>query len=255
MESNTNNYKLCFIIAQKYYRNYTTYIQYFVDNIQNFYPGSLCIIVDNNSIHINDIIDKFNNYKNVVILSNESKCKFELGAYKVGINYLITNNLIDKYDYTIFSQDNFVLKNKYNFDELHNQNVMACSLTNTNPGQYVEQLDTPQSQIILQKLNLIDSTQKISLCWCHSLILHKTKIIDFLNITNYIVIINREESVISERYLGAILYYLNNHNNYGLNNHNNLTYDVFNVDPIISTNKEYFIKRTQSKTENTKDIT
>ena len=63
MDTNTNNYKLCFIIAQKYYRNYKTYIQYFVDNIQEFYPGSLCIIVDNNSIHINDIIVKFKNCK------------------------------------------------------------------------------------------------------------------------------------------------------------------------------------------------
>jgi hypothetical protein len=250
----TTIYKLCFIISHKYYRNYTSYIQYYVDNIQLFYPGSLCIIVDNNSTHINDIIVKLKDYKNVIILTNASKCKFELGAYKVGISYLLNNNLLDKYDYTIFSQDNFVLKNKYDFNELRNKNICACSLTNSNPGQYVEQLDTIQSQIILKKLYLLNSIKKISLCWCNSFILHNTKIIDFFDIIKNNIITIREESVISERYLGAILYYLNNYSNYGLNNHNNLTYNVYNIDIFYCSNIEYFIKRTQSKTELTIEL-
>jgi len=78
-----DNYKVCFIISHKYYRNYESYIQYYVDNIQKFYPESLCIIVDNNSTHIDDIINKLNTYNNVIILSNVSLCKFEIGAYKL----------------------------------------------------------------------------------------------------------------------------------------------------------------------------
>jgi len=244
-----NNYKLCFVIAQKYNRNYISYIQYYIDNIQKFYPGSLCIIVDNNSRDVNDIIIKLKEYKNVIIISNETKCKFELGAYKVGISYLITNNLIDKYDYTIFSQDTFVLINKFNFDELRQQNITACSLINTNPGQYVEQLDTVESQIILKKINLIGSEKKISLCYANSFILHNSKIEEFLNITKDNILLVKEESVISERYQGAILYYLNGYKNNGITNHNNLTYDPCFIDPFNCINKEYFIKIGQFKTE------
>ena len=99
METNINNYKLCFIIAQKYYRNYTTYIKYFVDNIQEFYPGSLCIIIDNNSIHINDIIDKSMTklYKHLKQFYDEMK---EDNEYKICSVYLDNEKTIidNKYD-------------------------------------------------------------------------------------------------------------------------------------------------------------
>jgi hypothetical protein len=250
----TKSYKLCFIISHKYYRNYTSYIQYYIDNIQKFYPGSLCIIVDNNTTHINDIIIKLKEYKNVVILTNASICKFEIGAYKVGISYLLNNNLIDKYDYTIFSQDNFVLKNKYDFNELRNQNITACSLTIGDLNNHGDLMHVYQSQIILKKLNLLDSIEKIGLCWCNSFILHNLKIKEFFDITKDIIITQRIESEWSERYLAAILYYLNNNRNYGLNGIYNYKYNCCSVNIFEDEIDEYFVKNTQHKNELTIDL-
>lgn len=247
----TNTYKLCFIIAHKYYRNYTSYMQYYVDNIQLFYPGSLCIIVDNNSTHINDIIVKLKDYKNVVILTNASKCKFEIGAYKVGISYLLNNNLLDSYDYIIFSQDTFVLKNKFNFNELRNQNVTACSLTLGDLNNHGGLMHVSESQIILKKLNLLDSIEKIGLCWGNSFILHNSKIKEFFDITKDIMITERIESEWSERYLATIFYYLNNNKNNGLNSIYNYKYNCCSVNMFEDKIDEYFVKNTQHKTEKT----
>jgi len=47
-----------FIIAHKYVRGYTSYIEYYVNNIQTHYPEALTIVVDNNSEHIDDILQK-----------------------------------------------------------------------------------------------------------------------------------------------------------------------------------------------------
>ena len=54
--------KVCFIISHFYNRNYTSYIKYYIDNIQYFYNDSLIIIVDNNSKYIADINILFNPY-------------------------------------------------------------------------------------------------------------------------------------------------------------------------------------------------
>ena len=244
-----NNYKLCFIIAQKYYRNYVSYTQYYVDNIQLLYPGSLCIIVDNNSVYVNDIIIKLKDYNNVVILTNASKCKFELGAYKVGISYLITNNLIDNYDYTIFSQDTFVLKNKYDFNELREKNITACSLTLGDLNNHGGLMHVSESQIILKKINLLDSIEKIGLCWCNSFILHNLKIKEFFDIIKDIIVTEKIESQYSERYLAAIFYYLNNNKNNGLNSIYNYKYNCCSVNMFEDKIDEYFVKNTQNKCE------
>jgi hypothetical protein len=86
----SDNYNVCFIISCKYNRNYITYIKYYVDNIIKYYTNYLIIIIDNNSIYIDELIKLFNflNYKNIVILTNNIECKFEIGAYKMGIIYL-----------------------------------------------------------------------------------------------------------------------------------------------------------------------
>jgi hypothetical protein len=249
----TNTYKLCFIISHKYYRNYTSYIQYYVDNVQLFYPNSLCIIVDNNSTHINDIIVKLKDYKNVIILTNVSKCKFELGAYKVGISYLINHDLLDKYDYTIFSQDTFILKNKYDFNELQKQNTTACPITLGGNELHYGMLHVEQSQIILKKINLLDSIEKIGLCWCNSFILHNSKIIVFFEITDEIIITQRIESEWSERYLAAILYYLNNYNNYTIIDYKKTNYNVFTIN-IFESSEYFFIKNAQQKNGLTIDL-
>ena len=246
---------ICFIIANKYYRNYPSYIQHFVDNIQKYYKNSLCIIVDNNSKYIIDILVKLKNYKNVIILENNSLCKFELGAYKIGIKYLLNNNLIDKYEYVIFSQDTFVLKNKFDFNTFKTNNIFACPIIIGPIGHHIEMLSVQQSQIILQRLNLHNSIDKIAFCWANTFILHNSKLIMFLNITNDVIIVKKIETEWCERYIAAILYYLNNYINCSLNTILNPTYSVsYNChnDNIYDNHfTEYFVKKIHYKSENT----
>ena len=72
--------KVIFIIAHKYFRGYESYIEYYINNIKKFYEKSLIIVVDNNSNYKDDIFDKLKIYDNVVLLDNDIKCKFEIGA-------------------------------------------------------------------------------------------------------------------------------------------------------------------------------
>jgi hypothetical protein len=256
----TDNYSVCFIIAHKYYRNYESYIQIYVDNILKFYKDSLCIIVDNNSKYIEDIINKLKDYKNVIILSNDSQCKFEIGAYKVGIYDLIEKNLLNKYNYVVFSQDTFVLKSKYDFNELVINNDKALpfhACLQIPPISQHSYFHHPHSLNILKKIHLDDKIDLLRMCWCNSFILHNSKIMEFLEITKDLIITNRYESECSERYLSGILYYLNNYklaNVYSCHKDGTLSYNFFTVCIKTYENDIYpFVKRFQRKTEHTVD--
>jgi hypothetical protein len=248
------NYNVCFIISHRYYRNYESYIQYYVDNIQKFYPNSLCIIVDNNSTHIEDIIFKFKDYNNIVILSNITSCKFELGAYRFGIHYLIEKNLLNKYDYIVFSQDNFVIKNKYDFNYMKDNNILGMAFGGGNEGEFIEPnyyyLNEHYREII-KRLNFFNIIHKFSICWCCSFILHNSKIFEFLHITRDINITTRKDSISSERYFDPILYYFNKNKRYYMNNVGSISYCYYNVNIINDNVKEYFVKKIQGKTEKT----
>jgi len=254
-----NNYKICFIISLKYYRNYETYIKHYVDNIQKFYENNLVIIIDNNSKYIKDIIDIFNDYKNIIIITNNSECKFELGAYKIGINFLLENNLIENYNYYIFTQDNFVINKKYNFEELNEKKILACPINNGNNLDEClkENLKCIEGVEILTKLNLFNEIENFSICWCCSFILHSSKIVDFFKIVQPIIITKRYQSCDCERYLSPILYYLNNKIIYSIDGRiddlqNN--YDCWTVDIYNNNSNSFFIKKVQQKNENTQDI-
>jgi hypothetical protein len=124
--------KLLFIISHKYCRGYDSYLEYYINNIQCLYGNyANILIVDNNSICLEDIHEKISKYKNVELIINTSDCKFELGAYRFGINYI--NEKINDYEYIIFTQDTFVLKNKYDFNNLILNDVKACTI-----GQFRE---------------------------------------------------------------------------------------------------------------------
>jgi hypothetical protein len=116
--------KLLFLIACKYFRNYKSYIETYINNIQKFYDDVDILIVDNNSRHIEDIINIISKYKNVYLITNRSNNKYEIGAYRFGIKFM--DEFINNYEYIIFSQDTYIIINKYDFNILKDKNVKAC---------------------------------------------------------------------------------------------------------------------------------
>jgi hypothetical protein len=252
-------FNICFIIAVKYYRNYKSYVQYYVDNIQKYYPNNYTILVDNNSKYIQDLVNIFKEYNNVIILINKSTSKFEIGAYNEGIRYVFNNDLLNTYDYFVFSQDNFVLKNKFDFNELYNYNILACSFNHwSNMTNYCN-LRLHDSIIIniLKKINVYERIDEYNLCWCNSFILHSSKINDYYDIVKDLIIEYRHHSERSERYLPGILYYLNNFKYESIcgaiDNIDTLGYDCSTVDVINDNISRYFVKTTQQKNESTID--
>jgi len=252
------NYNLCFIIAHKYCRNYKIYIKYYIDNINKFYNNSLVIIVDNNSKYIDDIKILLNDYKNVLLLTNNTESKFEPGAYNVGINYIINNNLLENYDYYIFTHDNFILKNKYDFNILKNNNTNACALHTHFGSFYVNE----NIINILTKINLQHRINELETCWACSFVLNKIKIIDYLNITKDIIATNKQGSHDYERYVSGILYYLNDHiltsicgPANSIMQWNETGFHGFNAieDNITPDTNRFFVKTSQGKTETTID--
>jgi hypothetical protein len=259
------NYKCCFVIAQKYYRNYKSYIKYYVDNIQNFYPDSFILIVDNNSRYLEDVTNLLKNYNNLKIIINNIECKFEIGAYNEAIRYIKKENLLNNFEYFIFSQDTFVLKNKFDIQkELVDKNIFACSFNcfenDKNILNYQHNIlkEDPICINILKKINCLDKIEECNIAWCSSFILHKSKIYDYYDIVKDEIITERfNGSIQSERYLSAICYYLNNNNYVSLCgnaiNPNTLGYDCWKVDIENDKLDNFFVKKVQQKNEKTKD--
>ena len=247
-----NEYKVCFIIAHKYFRGYESYLKYYVEQILNHYNDSLIIIVDNNSNYKEDIFKTLPDNENIILLDNNILCKFELGAYQVGLNYLIKNDLINEYNYYVFTQDNFILKNKYDFNLFNQNKIKACPINSwTNDW---EKMDV--CEVILNKLNLFNMFNESKLCWCNSFIVTKERVEKLHNFLKEIIIINRHQSEGSERYLGRILLELNDGiptididgDISSLKN----KYDCWNVNPKNDINS-FFVKIVQQKNERTTD--
>lgn len=249
-----DNNKVCFIISNKYVKGYVSFIDYYVGNIQQLYKDSLIIIVDNNSDDLTDVYAKLNKYSNdkLVILINNTPCKYELGAYKVGIQYLIDNNILNDYNYYIFIQDTFVLKNKYDFNNLMKHNIMACPIQtfiNDNYNRLYDSYFTPLVTKVLNRLNLNNNINDLRLCWSNSFVLHKSRLEEFRNITYDINITNKSETCDCERFLSAILYKLNNNINYTIDN----IYTQAEIEPLRSVDipnvktHYYFAKRLSNK--------
>ena len=101
---------ICFIIAHKYVRGYPSYVKHYINNVKAAYGDeALVIITDNNSEHKDDIFDQLKDLEGVILLDNNIESKFELGGYQVGLQYVLDNNLTDKYEYYVFTQDTFIL--------------------------------------------------------------------------------------------------------------------------------------------------
>lgn len=250
-----DNYKVCFIIANKYVRNSCSFLDYYVSNIQKFYKDSLILIVDNNSEILQDVRERLEPYKspNLILLTNNSDGKFELGAYKVGINYILSNNLLNEYNYYVFSQDSFILKNKYDFNNLVQNNIFAMPIKthiNDSCNRHAHDYYSPLVQKILKRLHLEDKIDELRLCWANSFVLHKSKVEQFMTIVFDIITKNKDDACECERFLSPILYTLNNYKNSTLEN----IYAEEEVDPLwsvdvptIENKKHFFIKKINNK--------
>ena len=239
----------CFIIAHKWIRgNYKTYLKYYINNINSFYKEALIIVVDNNSTYKEDIFNTITD-SNVIFLDNNIECKFEIGAYTVGMNYIIDNNLLGNYDYYFFTQDNFIIKKEVDLQSLLERNIKACPI-----NSFIA--DGAAADIVanvLSTLGLYNRLEEMTFCWCSSFIVHKDKIEQLLSYFKKIRITIRWESCASERYLARILYELNNYVNTDIDGDlRKLSYDCWTVN-LLGEVSTYFAKSVQQKTENTKD--
>lgn len=239
-----------FIIAHKYVRGYTSYIEYYINNIQTHYPKALIIIVDNNSEHIDDIFQKLSFYDNVVLLTNNINCKFELGAYQVGMKYLLDNNLQDCYNYYMCTQDLYILKNKYDLTKLRDSGVGAAPIVGWSNDLEIMHIVQP----VLEHFNLFNRLQETDLCWCSSFVVSKEKIPYLYEYLKQIIIIDREGSKASERYLGRLFLELNNGTKFSIDGSDNTynvhgyNYDCHSVNVYAKVDK-HFCKISQKKTE------
>lgn len=248
-----DDYKLCFVIACKYVRGYESYLPYYIANINNFYPNSLIVLVDNNSHYFEDIKVKLQKYDNIIYLVNNITCKYEQGAYHVGARYLLDNNITD-YDYIIFSQDTYVLKNKYDFNILINENITAAAFHAGLDIDAVKQemyyIEPVQS--VLRSLNLQHSIDKLAMCMWNSFVLHQSKLAEYYSLIRNIVTLTKHESGCTERYMSPILYHLNNNRIYQLDAIYP-PYNIFTDNPFIIDVPLCFVKRIQFKDEFTVD--
>lgn len=245
---NPNNSPI-FIISHKYFRGYESYLKYYVGNIRLFYPGSRIIIVDNNSLHAEDIFSTIEKDDNIMFLTNDIECKFELGAYQVGIRYLLEQNWF--YEYVVMVQDTFVLKNKFDFNQLSTNNVKACTINSF----YQDGVEAHTCMEVLTNLGLYDNLDKVTFCWCSSFIVRKEKIQQLYEYLKKIVITVRSQSCASERYLARILWELNDHKNYDIDGDRrdlHTKYDCHSVNMYDNVNS-FFVKRAQQKNETTID--
>jgi hypothetical protein len=251
-ELTTQNYKVCFIIAHKYFRGWESYLNYYVNNIFEYYESPLVVIVDNNSKYKDDIFQSLDKKNDVVLLDNDIESKFEMGAYQVGLKYIVEKNLQNEYDYVVLTQDNFILNKKLDFNNLIENNIHACPINSYYPdGEFKGICDS-----VLNSIGMNDNLDKLTFCWCVSFIIGKKNTVRMYEITKKIKQTVRAESCASERYLARILWELNDYKNNDIDGDiRDLRnkYDCWTVDPYNKNIDSFFIKKVQQKNEHTID--
>lgn len=244
-----NDLSLCFIIACKVYKNYQSYLHFYISNIKKYYNNVKIILVDNNSEYQDIYKSLLIEFPDLIFLQNLSNAKFELGAYKFATEFIKKNDL--KFDYYICVQDTFVLVNKYNFNILKEKNVSACSLAHFHFFRSFN-LHTQ----VLSQLNLYDNREEFLCCWCNSWVCNHDILIKINELLKNVNPITRGESAQTERYMGKILKMFNNNISFAIEEgFEGNNYNCHTIDPTTEHSKSlghYFIKRAQQKNENTR---
>jgi hypothetical protein len=252
MEQLVHPNKVCFIIAHKYFRGYPSYLKLYTERIFEYYPEALVIVVDNNSTYKDEVFETIDSRLNVVFLDNNIQSKFELGAYQVGLHYLIANQLIHKYSYINFTQDNFILNKGLDYKALRDLNIKACPINSYYPDGACREVWYP----VLENLGMNNNLDKITFCWCSSFIIDSVHAEELYRILKTIVQQTRLDSEGAERYLARILWELNGYSNFDLDGDiRDLKekYDCWTVDPYHDNVDSFFTKVVQQKNENTVD--
>lgn len=247
------NNKVCFIIAHKYFRGYESYLKYYIENIQKFYPEALTIVVDNNSQYPQDVFDTLHGMSNIILLTNNIESKFELGAYTVGIKYAIDNNLLKDYSYFVCTQDNFVLKNWYDFNQLAEKQTYALPINSMFADGHAKDV----CDRVLNQLGMNDNWDKVNFCWCSSFVVSSQKIEQLYGWLTQIVQKVRWDSEGAERYLARFLWELNERRDCGAIDGSCVDlphkhYDCWRVN-IYDPATTHWVKRVQQKNESTRD--
>jgi hypothetical protein len=239
------NRRLCFVIAHKYFKGYESCIKQYVETIVDSYPDARVLIVDNNSGYLNEVFQDIDWCDGVTWIDNKKPGKFEIGAYYAAM----CHEDLSQYGYVVFSQDNFILKKRYDFEHLLENKIKAASLVSWTNDWAKMDICSP----ILDMLQL-SADPSARLCWCHSFIVSGDMIPRLQEIFSKIDITTRHQSEASERYLGQILFDMNEGVNHDIDGDiDQLSYQCMHVTSNTDV-REYFCKMCQQKNENTRDI-
>jgi len=247
--------RLCFVIAHKWIRRdppFRSYISYYINNIKKMYPDALTLVVDNKSIHKEDVLKDISNLEGVVILDNKTDSGFEVGAYTVACRWLCDNDRFKDFDFVIFTQDTFVLKNRYDFTSLWREGIKSCPINTWRNDMW--RVDLQEKALTPMGLN--DNLDQISFCWCNAFVSAGDNIPQLLSYIDKVIITTKDESCAAERWLARVVYELNERGKHwdidGNIDNIRSKYNEWSVD-IMSDVPSYFVKSIQQKTESTVD--
>ena len=239
--------KLCFILGCKVNINYESYIPFYVENIQRYYPTADIILVDNNSSY-KEFFDQFKDNKQITVLENTSEQKFPLGAFNFAARYIYEKSLV--YDYCICTQDTFVLLNKFDFQILRDNNVEACPLA------HILSVDgVPEHYDVLKSIGLYIPNDSYGGAWCTSWVCTSTALKKIYDYTHKIKVTTNWDSQVCERYMGKVLKHLNNNRDFSIEGNNSAIDRIYTVatvsvkDPESKKKCVAFLKKSQAKTE------
>ena len=105
----------------------------------------------------------------------------------------------------------------------------------------------PRCIHMLSPFNLFTTNDDVQLVPHNSFILHNSVIHKFLQFTKNFILIQKADSQFAERYLGYIIYSLNDNNTFTIETEFPYLYDVFTVNLFEPVNKHFFVKKVYNK--------